>query len=651
MIQHPMSLIANTSARKPGLRIGLKLAACWLALCQAGLTAANPLGATVVSGQASFAQQDNQLTITNSPNAIINWSSFSINAGEVTRFVQQNSASSVLNRITGQDPSQILGALQSNGRVYLINPNGILFGADAQVNVGGLFASTLAITNDDFLAGRHRFQAGPIAGDVRNLGAITTPSGGQVVLIAPKISNEGIITSPQGDIILAAGQSVQLADTSNLDMQVVISASNDQAVNLGQIVAQGGRIGIYGALIQQRGRVSADSAVLGDNGRILLKSSRTALLEAGSVTSATSAGTGGQVAVLGPQVALTGNARIDTSGDTGGGTVLVGGSYRRSDPSVMTAAQSFVDCDASIAANARVAGNGGTVVVWGERSAQVYGSLSARGGAQAGNGGMIETSGRWLDTFGLRVDASAPRGSVGSWLLDPEDIIVSARGVALPSNGVLFATPGVVGLPTYILASSVSASTANVLLEATHDLSFTTAVNITTAGVGLTGRAGNDINVNASINTNGGDIVLSANHGSIASGSGQVRNASNLTIDAGGGMVTLSGASDAATIATCLSSPGTAGCATTLPQADAVSTPALRIGATIMTMNSTTSNSQPATVAPPTAASSTTSTSTTSTSTSNDSTSEKKPPATTTLTATNSKATNNAPSAPKMFCN
>ena len=93
----------------------------------------------------------NQLTITNTPGAIINWQSFSINAGEVTRFIQQNSQSTVLNRVVGQDPSQILGALQSNGKVFVINPNGILFGAGAQVDVNGLVASSLKLSNEDFL--------------------------------------------------------------------------------------------------------------------------------------------------------------------------------------------------------------------------------------------------------------------------------------------------------------------------------------------------------------------------------------------------------------------------------------------------------------------------------------------------------------------
>ncbi len=112
----------------------------------------------------SIAGTGKQLTVTNSPGSIINWQSFSIAPGELTRFVQQNASSSVLNRITGQNPSQILGALQSNGKVFLINPNGIVFGANSRVDVNGLVASSLNLTDADFLSGEFKFSAGGNAG-------------------------------------------------------------------------------------------------------------------------------------------------------------------------------------------------------------------------------------------------------------------------------------------------------------------------------------------------------------------------------------------------------------------------------------------------------------------------------------------------------
>jgi len=293
-----------------------------------GMALGQPAGPQVINGSVNFAAQGNILSITNTPNAIINWQGFSIAPNEVTRFIQQNGSSNVLNRVVGLESSAILGALQSNGRVYLINPNGILFGPNARVDVNALIASTLDINNQDFLAGKYKFNAGALAGKVDNQGAITTPSGGQIFLIAPDVQNSGVLTSPQGDILLAAGKSVHLVDSASPDLAVVVSAPENRALNLGQIIANSGKVGIYGALINQRGKVSADSAVVGENGKIVFKASKDMLLEAGSVTSATGAGKGGEIQVLGERVGLTGNARVDASGQQGGGTVLVGGDYQ-----------------------------------------------------------------------------------------------------------------------------------------------------------------------------------------------------------------------------------------------------------------------------------------------------------------------------------
>ena len=136
--------------------IALVVASCF----SSGLALANPTGPTVVHGTAAIQQAGNLLQVTNTPSAIINWQGFSIGTGETTRFAQQTAASAVLNRVVGQDPSAILGTLNSNGRVFLLNPNGIVFGAGSRVDVAGLVASTLNLSNQDFLAGRLNFEAG-----------------------------------------------------------------------------------------------------------------------------------------------------------------------------------------------------------------------------------------------------------------------------------------------------------------------------------------------------------------------------------------------------------------------------------------------------------------------------------------------------------
>lgn len=232
---------------------------------------ANPTAPVVVNGTATFSQAGNLLNVTNSPNAIINWGSFSIAAGELTRFIQQSSSSAVLNRVSGADPSSILGALQSNGRVFLLNPNGIVFGAGAQINVAGLVASTLALSDADFIAGRMRFTAVANAGTVVNQGAINAASGGQVYLVGSGVTNGGVITAPSGEIVLAAGNSVELVDPGTPNLRVEIVASDNEARNLEQIAAASGRVGIYAGLIRDGGSINADRAVSGSDGRIMLK--------------------------------------------------------------------------------------------------------------------------------------------------------------------------------------------------------------------------------------------------------------------------------------------------------------------------------------------------------------------------------------------
>ena len=170
----------------------------------------------MVSGQVSFERPDaTTLNITNSPGAVINWQSFSIAPNELTRFIQQSSASSVLNRVIGHNPSQLLGQLTSNGRVFIINPNGVIFGPNSVIDVAGLITSTLNVADADFMAGRFHFE-GDDAGGIRNEGFIRSAPGGEIVLIAPSIENSGIIETEDGTLILAAGESVTL---TSLDLE------------------------------------------------------------------------------------------------------------------------------------------------------------------------------------------------------------------------------------------------------------------------------------------------------------------------------------------------------------------------------------------------------------------------------------------------
>ncbi|WP_235914259.1 two-partner secretion domain-containing protein [Rugamonas rivuli] len=506
-----------------------KLIAVLVATCYA-TAQAGPVNPSVVAGQASFNLTGKTYSITNTPNTIINWQSFSLASDEMARFIQQSADSKVLNRITGQDPTRILGSLQSNGKVFLINPNGVIFGAGSRVDVNGLVASSLAMSNADFLAGKNNFSGSATAGKVSNAGAITTPSGGQIFLVAPAVENSGVISSPNGDVVLAAGHSVQLFDSKDPNVQVVVSAPADLALNLGQIVAQGGRVGVYGALVSQRGAINANSAVRGADGQIILKSSGTTLLEAGSTTTATGSNlnTGGDIRLLGAQVGLTGNAVVDASGAAGGGSVLVGGDYQGKNAAVQNAQQSYVGKEAVIKADATGYGDGGKVIVWSDKATQMFGSISARGGAAGGNGGFVETSGHYLDMQG-NVDTRAPKGTTGNLLLDPTNIFIAsgsgdaiAQGMVSTGFGTLsgsgpFLETGLFQdsllltgtLQTALNNNTVTVNTANVKGSGSGDITVASALVFANGGT-LSLNADRDIKLKAPITGTGVNLALTA---------------------------------------------------------------------------------------------------------------------------------------------
>ncbi|WP_317202167.1 YDG domain-containing protein [Janthinobacterium sp.] len=221
----------------------LKALAASLMLAFGPTALALPTGGVVAAGAASVSSAGGQTTVNQaSQNAVLNWNSFNIGKGETVQFVQPNSAAVALNRVLGAEPSSILGSLSANGKVFLVNPNGILFGKGASVNVGGLAASTLGISDADFMAGRYRFvNAGP--GAVLNQGSINA-AGGYVALLGARVSNEGTISARLGSVALAAGNAVTLdvAGDGLLNVAVNQGALRALVQNGGLIQADGGRV-------------------------------------------------------------------------------------------------------------------------------------------------------------------------------------------------------------------------------------------------------------------------------------------------------------------------------------------------------------------------------------------------------------------------
>ncbi|SNS99634.1 filamentous hemagglutinin family N-terminal domain-containing protein [Noviherbaspirillum humi] len=302
---------------RPLLPFSLAALAPGIALATALAPGALPTGAQVVAGQAAITQAANRMNIAQGTDrAIINWNSFNIGSQAAVNIQMPSATSASLNRVLSTDPSTLLGTLTSNGRVWLVNPAGILVGAGARIDVGGFIASALNIRDEDFLANRFAFTQGGLGGKVENQGSITTPSGGMVYLVGPAVENSGIINAPNGEVLLAAGQSVQLADTNTPGVKIEVTGSDGSATNLGQILADAGRIGLGGALVKNGGQISA-SSVERDGGRVFLRATKSVATEASSTLSADGK-RGGQVVVYAEDAADIGG-HISARGSAGKG--------------------------------------------------------------------------------------------------------------------------------------------------------------------------------------------------------------------------------------------------------------------------------------------------------------------------------------------
>lgn len=475
-----------------------------------------PTGGSVSAGAATISSGGSTLTVNQaSQNAAINWQTFNIGADQSVVFAQPNAGAVALNRVVGADPSAILGRLTANGQVFLVNPNGVLFGQGSQVSVGGLVASTLDIADADFMAGRYGFSGA--GGAVLNQGAITA-DGGYVALLGGQVSNEGVIQAKLGTVALAAGEAMtlDLAGEGLLNITIDRGAVEALTANGGLLNADGGRVlmsartagDLIRTVVNNTGVVEART-LQNRNGVISLSGD----VAAGDVTvggvldvSGSAPGqTGGAVVVTGRQIGLI-DARIDASGDAGGGVVLVGGDFQGGGDTPRAAAV-YMSGGSAVSADATRLGDGGKVVLWSDGSTRARGDISARGGAEGGSGGLIETSGHWLDVSGVRVNAGAPLGANGEWLLDPADVIIGAG----TSNGSIIA--GVFTPDSGVGSATVDAAALQAALNGGANITITT-VNAGVSGAGL-----GDITVNSSLTwTTGRTLTLLADHDIIVAG-------------------------------------------------------------------------------------------------------------------------------------
>lgn len=474
------------------------------------MTLANPVGPQVAAGAATFNAGGKTLTVTNTPGTILNWQSFNIGAGETTRFQQQSALSAVLNRVTGADPSSILGTLSSNGRVFLINPHGIVFGQGSVINTAGFVASTLNISDADFLAGRMKFEGGG-NGVLRNEGVIQ--AGGDIFLVGPQIENTGLIRSETGSVLLAAGQSVTITSPDAQGVQFALQAPTDSALNLGTIEAKNAA-GLFAGTLKHSGDIRVTSASVDASGRVILAAQKDAILDGNATINVeNTVGRGGVVQITGERVGLFDHATVTARGAAGGGAILVGGDYQGANPDVRNAQMTHIAPGATLDAGAS-AGAGGRVIVWADDSTRAHGSIIAAG---AQGGGFIETSGkRHLDVGGIRINA----GRGGNWLLDPYNIEVVAGAGSSNNSGAAAFTPtgdnSQIGADLIVgqldAGTSVTLNTSGAGTQAGDITVSSAVVKAANNTAGLSLIANNDINVNANIDLGIGnaDAVFNA---------------------------------------------------------------------------------------------------------------------------------------------
>ncbi len=499
-----------------------------------------PNGGTVAAGNVVITQPNGtRLNINqNSGAAIVNWNGFSIGKGSTVNINQPGKNSVILNRVTGDTTSQIHGQLNANGQVHLVNPNGIFIGPNGHVNTAGFVASTLNISDDDFLNGRYRYKGNGNSVAVENAGTISVVPGGYAALIGGKVSNSGLIRVPLGKVGLGAGEKVTLDVSGDGFLQVAVPSNSDDASmealvsNSGRIEADGGIVHLKAAsarnaarqVINMSGVIEART-VGGVSGAVVLGGSGGAVEVSGRID--TSAKTlvassprpvargqdGGSITITGEAIALRGaTLKASGSGNGEGGNIRVGGNYQGG-AGLQTAHSTYVDGDTRIISDGGNRGNGGEIIIWSDVLTEFHGNISARGGAQGGNGGFAEVSGKQDLVYRGLADLRAPKGTVGHLLLDPTNITVPGTIDVATLEANL--ANGDVTLDT----SGTGPDVGNITINADIDW---------TSGFDLTLLADNNVVLNGAITTNGGLIIDAV--GTITTGAGGIVNVGAFTL-------------------------------------------------------------------------------------------------------------------------
>jgi filamentous hemagglutinin family protein len=428
------------------VRCGIFAAA---AMAVPGWVLGAPQGGQVVAGSASIDQQGRTTTITQSTaKSAIDWQSFSIGTQEYVQFVQPGTTAVTLNRVIGNDPSQLLGQMTANGQIFLVNPNGVYFGPNAVIDVAGLLATTFNISNDDFMAGRYHFarleDRDPAS--VVNDGTINA-DGGYVILAGDGVINNGLIEAYLGDIVLSASERINL----DLGGDGLISYSID-----GEALTEIAGVENTGALYADGGRVFMTAQVQGD--LLTTAVNHEGLIQAQGVQH----DEGGVYLVgIGGDVNIAGHIDADATVDgASGGRVIV-----QSNGNIA------VRDGATLTAQGSGSGDGGVIrlIAADVLDVEVGTKVDTTGGS-TGQGGFIEISGH----EGLNVLGSVSPGSGGQLLVDPSILYISTGGNTPPTY-----IPSTFGGTTYVYDGWIENQLNNNV-----DLTLVASNNIDVSGEG-----------------------------------------------------------------------------------------------------------------------------------------------------------------------
>lgn len=369
---------------------------------------------------------------------------FNLNSGQTANFQTNPTIRNILGRVTGGNPSLINGLIQvtgGNSNLFLMNPAGIIFGTNAQLNVPASFTATTATGigfdgNNWFNAiGNNNYQNfngtpnifafdNAQSGTIINAGNLAVRQQQNLTMIGGNVINTGQLKAPSGTITLTAVPAANLVRISQvgslLNLEITPPRIDGQTLSINPLDLPTLLTGASSSI--ETGLSVSPSGVQLSSGISIPTTPGTAIAGTINTSNPRAGRRGGAVNVFGDKIGLF-NSTINASGANGGGNVRIGGDYQGSG-TVPNASQTLISDDSSINANAIKRGNGGQVVVWSNQLTRFYGKISSRGGATSGNGGLVEASGKELLVFTGSVDATAPNGQAGTLLLDPKNITI-----------------------------------------------------------------------------------------------------------------------------------------------------------------------------------------------------------------------------------